>query len=139
MNLQEVFAKKTYRPRLKNVAVGGPFRITVSHEGGEFLTNAKKLEDVLAFYIKHDQILTQDPALTRILIGLRSKVDKREFDNTNRRDYVEFWLGRFLENGYDDSLWLNGQQLKISLAPYAGGDAKYTGKPDVFGDQYSKS
>ena len=46
MKLNEVFAKKTYRPRLKRVAAGGPFRLTLKHEGETIHSDAKKLEEI---------------------------------------------------------------------------------------------
>ncbi len=138
MKLNEVFAKKTYRPRLKRVAAGGPFRLTLKHEGETIHSDAKKLEEVLALFAKHDQILTRDPTLGRILVAIREKLDKRQmYTDAERRDYVEFWFDRLLTQGHDDSLRLNNLRLDISVGPYVSGE-KYIGKPDVFGRQHTK-
>lgn len=108
MKLQEVFSKKTYRPRLnlpgpavgKKVSVEGHFA-QAELGAPTALTNTKTLEDFLAALIVYDH-RGPDAACQMIRDGMDPMM--RSASKDDRRQYVEGWWYRLLHRGGDKSL-----------------------------------
>lgn len=108
MKLNEVFAKKTYRPRLnlpgpsvkRKVSVKGHW---VHYELGAptAWTDTKTLEDFLATLIIYDNN-GPNPACKMIRDGMDPMM--RSASKDDRRQYVEGWWSHFLTQGKDESL-----------------------------------
>jgi hypothetical protein len=108
MKLTEVFAKKTYRPRLnptgptiaKRVSVDGHFA-QIELGVPTAWTDTKTLEDFLATLIIYDNS-GPNPACKIIRDGMNDTL--RSLGRDDGRKYVEDWWTRFLDRGKDQSL-----------------------------------
>ncbi len=114
MKLQEVFAKKTYRHRLKTVTGPAPPRkVSVERYGETHVTDTGTLEDHIANLIIDQGRRPPDIASWYITQALfrddraeyeGGRRDRHRWGKDERRDHFESWFANLLHKRSDSSL-----------------------------------
>ena len=110
MKLDEVFSRKTYRPRLKTSGPEVPRKVTIDghfaqHQLGapQAVTDTRALEDYLAAFIVDSETKPPDQGCATIGHVLKNTMHTM-LHRAERESFVNGWWYRFLQRGADRTL-----------------------------------